>query len=459
MAIRVKHDPSAAALGESAYTVGRGQRRERDIRLAYEVGLRQASLQLRARGQSLQAERSAEQLGLQRERFEFGKEQDLAGRAAAERRWEEEFGLRKQQWQDEPARQLQKGLQQQELLQKNIAWQYDEGQKREMAKITMGVAWLREQVAAGKWTAEQAEKAEQQLWQKYYSIVPLPVYDDKPTPQERFVTGLVKHPTNGREYWIDDKGNPKPLGPSVEVRAKLYADIFKVMDTRQDEDGKRIPVDPHEVEQEFLRAITIFSNMDEFESRVEQEAERRAQQGPPPPSIEEQAKRRADVAALPRKFEKALEDKKIGRKVGRKKEDFTFGDKVYGEEAYNRMFLEVSKDNPDIPPEVIKAELDKWWYAEYKKEEGKLFQKFGNPMEFEGWTREAAPEERKAARESQGINVREIKAAPMTQLKPIWPQLTDEQKQIVWQAWKEAQAEGVSAEEFGKKAIAIFGRK
>ncbi|GAG58665.1 unnamed protein product, partial [marine sediment metagenome] len=101
--IRVKHAPSAAAIGESAYTIGRGQRRERDIRFASEVGLRKQSLGLQERGQNIQAERSAEQLALQRQ----------------------ELGFRKEQWQEEPSRQLEKGLQEQERLQKKITWQYD----------------------------------------------------------------------------------------------------------------------------------------------------------------------------------------------------------------------------------------------------------------------------------------------------------------------------------------------
>ena len=105
MAIRVKHAPSGAAIGESAYTVGRGQRRERDIRLAFDVSLRQQALDLQERGQELGAERSAEQLALRGEELEFRKEEALAGREVAERRWNEE-----------PSRQLQKGLQQQKLL-------------------------------------------------------------------------------------------------------------------------------------------------------------------------------------------------------------------------------------------------------------------------------------------------------------------------------------------------------
>ena len=95
MAIRVKHAPSAAAIGETAYTIGRGQRQERDIRFAVETGLRQTSLSLQARSIGAQAEARAGQLALGYEQLE-----------SREGREQAELEFRKHQQQDEPARQL-----------------------------------------------------------------------------------------------------------------------------------------------------------------------------------------------------------------------------------------------------------------------------------------------------------------------------------------------------------------
>jgi len=384
MAIRVKHDPSAAALGESAYTIGKGQRRERDVRLVADFYLRQQALGLQAKGLELQAERSAEQLALRADELEFRKEQDLAGRETAERRWEEE-----------PSRQLQMGLQQQELLRKNISYQYDEGQKRELDKITTGVAWVRAQVAAGKWTAEQGEQAEQQLWQKYYSVIPLPVYDDTATPQERFDSGMVTDRTTGAKYREKANGDWEPVGIGFKDYSKLYADIFKILDSRMDKEGNRIPVDPLELDKQVLDAITRFSQIEGLATKVEEEQKRRAERGPQP-TLEQEAKTKAAVEALPTLFNTLIKGQP---RIGRKKKGETSRDKVYGEEAYNKTLMEAvgRGEQEGIPPDVMKAELDKWWDTQYDKQRGQMFQKFSNRMEFKGAargivSRKAAPE-------------------------------------------------------------------
>jgi len=202
MGITIKHSPSAAAIGGSAYTIGRGEKQ----RWIQETAQKQQAAGGRsATGISNQARARAGQLALQ----------------------EKELGLRRQQWEDEPARQLQQGLDQQKLLQSKVSWQYDEGQKREMAKVTTGVAWLRDQVSAGKWTAEQAEQAEQQLWRKYHSIIPLPVYDDNATPQERYNSNIVKDPITGAQYRMNEKGSFESVGIDFKDYAKLRSDVAK----------------------------------------------------------------------------------------------------------------------------------------------------------------------------------------------------------------------------------------
>lgn len=358
--IKVKHAPSAAAIGESAYTIGRGERRERDIHFAAEVGLRQASLSLQARGQGIQAERSRQQLALQKE----------------------ELGFRKEQWEDEPARQLERGLQQQKLLQSKISWQYDEGQKREMAKVTMGVAWLRDQVASGKWTAEQAEQAEQQLWRKYYSIIPLPVYDDSATPQERWDSGIVKAST-GAQYRMNEKGGFDPMGPSVLDRAKIYTSILTALTTTDPMTGK-ITTDTDAVLQEYNKFMTLLTKEDELATRLEEIQKRRAQRGPQL-SLEQEAQREAAVEALPVMFENISKGQpKIGRK--KKGPPSLFADDVYGEEAYNKMRIEAVErgKREGLPPDVVLAEFDEWWDIQYDKHRGKATQTFGNRMEFKG---------------------------------------------------------------------------
>lgn len=383
MAIRVRHDPSAATIGESAYTVGRGQRRERDIRLAIDTSLRQQALNLQARGQELGAERSAEQLALQRE--EFGLRAKRSDEQLALQ--QEELGFRKQRWQEEPSRQLQRGLQEQERLRKNIAWQYDEGQKRELAKITTGVAWLRAQVASGKWTAEQAEQAEQQLWQKYYSIVPLPVYDDTPKPQEMYDSRIVIDPITGARSLANSKGDFEDVPGSISFKdlstfyAKTLASMFK-QDTAGKDTTDYAAVD--EVVNDFVirysriqgLAAKTGEEQERQQSRQQQIATEQEQQ-------EEQVKMQAAVEALPTLFKTLIKGQP---KIGRKKKGKTSGDMVYGEEAYNKMLVEVvgRGEQEGIPPDVMKAELDKWWDAQHDKERGQLWQKFENRLEFEG---------------------------------------------------------------------------
>jgi hypothetical protein len=214
MGIKVKHAPSAAAIGESAYTIGRGEKQ----RWATDIALKEQALDLQAASIRASSKARAGQLALQ----------------------EEELAFRKEQWAEEPARQLEMSLQQQKILQSKVRWQYDESQKREMAKVTSGVSWLRDQVSAGKWTAEQAEQAELQLWRKYHSILPLPIYDDTLTPQERFNQGRVKDETTGAYYMEVGPGKFEPMGIDFKDYAKLRADVAKAFTTMDAEGNMKI---------------------------------------------------------------------------------------------------------------------------------------------------------------------------------------------------------------------------
>ena len=99
----------------------------------------------------------------------------------------------------------------------------------------------------------------------------------------------------------------------------------------------------------------------------------------------------ADIASLPRTFAELLGKPLIGLKVSRKEGGPL--DKVYGEEAYYTILLKTIEKQPFIAPEVIKAELDKWWDAKYEEEKGEPYQKFKNREEFEGASQEKAPAE------------------------------------------------------------------
>ncbi|GAG58675.1 unnamed protein product, partial [marine sediment metagenome] len=163
-----------------------------------------------------------------------------------------------------------------------------------MAKITTGVAWLREQVASGKWTAEQAEKAESQLWRKYYSIIPLPVYDDTATPQERFNMGRVKDETTGAYYKEKADGSFEPMGIGFKDYAKLRADAVTAF-TTMDNEGNAV-VDFKGADKFVDETMVRYTKIQGFAARAEEEQARRAQQGPQP-SAEQQASQQAAVEA------------------------------------------------------------------------------------------------------------------------------------------------------------------
>jgi len=386
MPITVKHSPSAAAIGGSAYTIGRGEKQ----RWAAEMAQRQQALNLQAAGMVLQNERSAEQLGLRRDEFEYGQERDAADRAAAE------LGraTAEQRWNEEPSRQLQKGLEQQELLQKNLTWQYDEGQKKELDKITTGVAWIRSQVASGKWTAEQGEQAERQLWQKYHSIIPLPFYDDQPKPQELYNRSLVTDQTTGAQYRQKGNGDWEQVGISFKdyaaLRAKVAEAFTKQITDPDNEDYGKGTTDWPAVDkfvddtmERYAKIQGLASRAEEIQGRQQKQQAEQQQLQEQQQEQQEQEEMQAAVEALPVMFETIVKGQP---KIGRIKKGKTSSDNVYGEEAYNKTLMEAAERGKQdgIPPETVKAKLDEWWDEQHDKERGEWFQKFGNRMEFEG---------------------------------------------------------------------------
>lgn len=375
MPIRVKHAPSAEAIGESAYTIGRGQRMERDIRFFTEAALKKRSQDIQGMGVLLRGKAQAAQAEQQKQELEF----------------------RREQWQEEPGRQLQKSLQAQERLRKNITWQYSEAQKRQMEHINNGINWIRGEVTAGRWTAKDGEQAEQQLEKKRYGILPLPFYDDTATPQERYESGTVTDRTTGAKYRENERGGFDPIGASYKDSADFYINIAKLFTTEDDDIPPKKTVDWEGVDEFVRKAEGRIAQRQGLSTRAEeiQQQQEAAEQEQQQEAAEEEqkVKMKAAVEALPTLFKKISEGQpKIGRKKKGKPSWTT--DDVYGEEAYNNMLVEaiVRGKRDGIPPDVVKAELDEWWDEQYDKERGRRFQQFGNRMEFKGASREAVPE-------------------------------------------------------------------
>lgn len=205
MGITVRHDPSGAAIGQSAYTIGQGQKKERDR----EFGLKATQVAIQGSAAASAASARSRALALQ------------------EKRNQQDVNFREKAYDDAPARELEMGLVQQQLLEKNFQWQYTEQQKRELEKVNSGIAWTRQQVAEGAWTPEQAEVAERQLQMRYHGIIPSKVYDDSPSPQDVFNSQVVKNnngiavgymnPKTGRIESLPNTVTPKEFNGFLEM--------------------------------------------------------------------------------------------------------------------------------------------------------------------------------------------------------------------------------------------------
>ena len=209
MPITISHQPSFGVVGKSAYSIGRGTKTERD-----EIRVEQNAFK-------------EKQLALQAAQIASGYQSRTAQTRSYEKRAENELDFRKQQYEDEPARALEMGMVQKELLQAKVKWEYSEQQRRDLEKINNGVAWVRQQVAEGKWLPEQAEEAEQQLWQRYNAILPMPKYDNTPSPQELLSKRLVHDKTSGQTFIITADGTPKLVESKVAIaQAKMIGDFM-----------------------------------------------------------------------------------------------------------------------------------------------------------------------------------------------------------------------------------------
>jgi len=258
MGIKVAHEPAFEAVGKSAYSIGVGAKKERDQIRAEQNYFRERQLAVAEAQTVLHDRRQKEALAQRGEQFQqeidYREGQRQADRDMAQRMYE-----------DEPGRALQEAMNQQKLLQDRIKWEYTEGQKREQQKLQDSIGWVRQQVAEGKWTAEQAEEAERQLQGRYHAIVPLPRLDDTPTPQDMLNQNMVItetgqrlffDPKNGKFYEVDD---PQAQRDSdfVIARAKMVSDLLKI--TTEDAGIKKLAYPPEIAEALVDRILGISS--------------------------------------------------------------------------------------------------------------------------------------------------------------------------------------------------------
>lgn len=223
MGIRVKHGPAPTQSLATAYSAGKGQRRERDIEQQNQIALR------------LQA------MAMQNRQFnasmDYRRESDAAGRQHDLTRMDKQAGMYSDRQADDHANRLQLAetemmnqadrdgrlhsdrldlldrqdaaakenmIAQNSLNRKNVKWEYNEQQKKEFEKLTSGLAWAQTQVAEGKWTPEQGAEVEQQIYAKLHGIQKLPVLNDSPDIQQEFEKLIVKT-ADGAQLVMDPK--------------------------------------------------------------------------------------------------------------------------------------------------------------------------------------------------------------------------------------------------------------
>lgn len=373
MPIKIKHDPSAAAIGESAYTIGRGEK----MRWATDIGLRQQALDLQ--GRSIRAQAKSRAAAIEQREEESERLHGLR---------EEELEFRKEQQQEEMGLKLQMRLDaQKRLREEKTIYEYTPGQLKALEKINNGRTTAEKEFAEGKWKPEEMENITRQFDRLERLIIPQGRLNTERTQQEIFNSGIVKHPMTGAEYWVNPKtGNPEALGSSYKESSDFYIDVAKLFTIEDEISGKKT-VDWEGVD-EFVRKAEgriaqrqgLSARAEEIQARQAQEEQALQEQEQ---QQEQQAERQAAVEALPVMFERIISGQP---KIGRKKKGKPSSDMVYGEEAYNKTLIEaVGRGEQDgIPPDVVKAELDKWWDAQYDKERGERFQKFKSRMGFEG---------------------------------------------------------------------------
>jgi hypothetical protein len=380
MGIKVKHSPSAATIGGTAYTIGRGQKK----RWATEIGLKQQGLNLQAMSIGAQAQARMAAIKQRDDELEFRKQQQEAG----EERWQDEFDFRKQQQKERIGLELQKSLEEKKRLDEaDAVWGYAPEQIKQLERLDRLRSKLRSLVAKGEWLPEQAEAGEMQIDRLQAGILPQRMRKSQMSPQEMLRANTVTL-TTGEQVWVDPQtGKPTPLRTSHEKLSKQYDESYKILT-----DANGIPPSIEELKK-YLKEKEAFiaelqgkpAQAEEIDFRKKAIQEKRDKEQAAVEEAKEDLQLMFDAVVKGKLVEptvkpsKGLKRRPVDFKGAPAGMTYPYKHKFYGEEKYKESLnkaIERGKTE-GVTPEEIKVEFDKWWDSQDKE-------LFGDRMEFEG---------------------------------------------------------------------------
>jgi hypothetical protein len=249
VSIVVGHEMNAGNAGLAAFDVGAAAKRKYEQEQARKVAEFDAELRLQYNQMAAQAKAQEKQQEFQGE--QTNKEIAANTRARAET-FTQQSALSEERYKQDVesatvanTRTRENTVFQDELTKGRIQFEYTEQQKREMEKYGQGLATVNNLVSSGQWTAEQGQKARDEINAKLVGISksPVPKYNDEPTAEQTHKQNSFK-PGDGSEWVIDAKGGYKqivkpPEDMTVERQAlynKLYTSMMPEF-TKQDKDG------------------------------------------------------------------------------------------------------------------------------------------------------------------------------------------------------------------------------
>lgn len=377
MAIKIKHSPSAAAIGGTAYTIGRGERLERDMRFSTEVGLRRASLGLQGRSISNQAKARRDADARQQEELAFRKEQ--AG--ASEGRWQDEFDFRKEQQKEKIGLELQKRIDEQERIKKeNTIYEYTPGQIKDLERLSACRTRLEKEYAEGKWTLAGLQEGQLQLDHKEKLIIPQARIRTEMTVGQRLKSRTTFDAT-GTRYIEKSDGNFERQGLDEEGYLKMAvaaAKVFTTQDMRttiKDKSGKEI--DNKDFGKETVDWKRTYAFIDDMRARfaeaegfavvAEEEQKRQAEQGQQQPVIEEDVDMQKVISSRQKAIEYVegvLQEEKYAAASDEKKREIgvkmlkRYGIKVTPDELRTKPERKAAPADRKVAPEVDMNKLD-----------------------------------------------------------------------------------------------------
>lgn len=217
MAIQRTFNASPEVLGRAARRAGQLSRIERDVdrrredvKFAAQLGQRKkefrANLGLRI-GQQQLAKRQQ------------GFREAATGAQITQRTRDQEF--RQRVFEEEPARHLERAIQERDLERENYVWQFNEQQTRDQQKLNDAITWVQ---AESGWTSPEKQNAIQQLIKRHNNILPQWGPDTRPSPQKLMKSRMVSM-DDGKVYYFPPDGN-KPIWLN-ESETKILAEQKK----------------------------------------------------------------------------------------------------------------------------------------------------------------------------------------------------------------------------------------